>query len=467
MRSNAVHFQSGDVMYGRLRPYLNKIYQPDFEGLCSAEFIVLPESPAIRGGFLKYRLNSSDFVFFASHLDEGDRPRVDFDQIKGFEVLLPPLDEQRRIVEKIEELLTDLDAGVAAMERVRAKLKRYRASVLKAAVEGRLTAEWRMAHPDAEPAERLLARILADRRQRWIADQLSKREAKRKAEHWTAAEIAEAVPAERKKIEAKYPAPAAPEADNLPGLPPGWCWTTVDMLIVQGPQNGLYKHSSAYGRGLPIVRIDDYQDDWHRPRAELRLVDVTVQEADAYALRPGDLVLNRVNSMTHLGKCLLVPEEHCPAVFESNMMRMELSGQIDRAWVYYYLQSKIGRQRLVANAKWAVNQASVNQADVGTTPIPLPPHPEQQAIVAEIDRRLSTVAAVDATTSTQLQRSGRLRQSILKRAFEGKLVPQDLADEPADVLLARIRAERKADDARPTTPRRTRRKELRAARGQT
>src|SRR6202007_387246 len=101
-------FYAGDVLYGRLRPYLNKVTKPQFSGLASAEFIVFPDTPLIKSDFLKYRLNAVDFVNFASHLNEGDRPRVGFDQIGDFKLLIPPPNEQKRIVAMIEELFSEL-----------------------------------------------------------------------------------------------------------------------------------------------------------------------------------------------------------------------------------------------------------------------------------------------------------------------------------------------------------------------
>ena len=172
MKSSANTFCSGDVLYGRLRSYLNKVYQPDFDGLCSGEFIVMPETTAVSGKFLKYRLNASDFVHFASHINTGDRPRVDFGQISNFDLSLPPRPEQIRITDALDELFSDLDAGVASLEQARDKLKLYRASVLKAAVEGALTADWRAQHPQIEPASELLERILVERRRRWEEGQL-------------------------------------------------------------------------------------------------------------------------------------------------------------------------------------------------------------------------------------------------------------------------------------------------------
>lgn len=99
-----------------------------------------------------------------------------------------------------------------------------------------------------------------------------------------------------------------------------------------------------------------------------------------------------------------------------------------------------------------VGQANVNGTKLLALAFPLPPHAEQAAIVAEVEARLSQVAAAERQIDANLTRAARLRQAILKRAFAGKLVPQDPADEPAAVLLDRIRAARAT--AVPTSSRR-------------
>ena len=134
----------------------------------------------------------------------------------SFSCRLPPLNEQRRIVAKIEELFSDLDAGVAALERVRANLKRYRAAVLKAAVEGKLTEDWRAQHPDTEPASVLLERILTERRRQWEKDQLAK--------------FAQAGKQPPKGWQAKYQKPVEPTLRGLPVLPSGWSWVGIERL---------------------------------------------------------------------------------------------------------------------------------------------------------------------------------------------------------------------------------------------
>ena len=136
MKSSAIYFKPGDVLYGRLRPYLNKVYRPTFEGLCSAEFIVLPETEALDGKYLQYFLNSGAFVRFASHLNAGDRPRVDFDQIAAHDLPLPRVDVQRRIVAEIEKQFSRLDEAVANLQRVKANLRRYETATLRAMTLG-------------------------------------------------------------------------------------------------------------------------------------------------------------------------------------------------------------------------------------------------------------------------------------------------------------------------------------------
>ena len=357
------------------------------------------------------------------------------DDLRAHSVMLPPLPEQRRIVAEIEKQFTRLDASVDGLKRAQANLKRYRASVLKAACEGKLVpTEAELARADGrdyEPADRLLERILTERRAQWESQENRR---------------------------GKYKEPDTPDTINLPYLPEGWAWGSFEQAMMGSPQNGIYKPKKDYGEGVPILRIDDFQDFSMKPREDLRQLRITPQETASFALETDHLVINRVNSPSHLGKCLLVPNSLLPAVFESNMMRIVISGSVDQLFVAYYLRSQDGRTSLTSNAKWAVNQASINQKDVCTTPIPLPPLLEQHRIVAEVERHLSVIQKAEAAVETGLKRAERLRQSILKQAFSGQLVPQDPDDEPASVLLERIRAERAEAEAATKAQRRPRRR---------
>jgi type I restriction enzyme S subunit len=418
MKSAAKRFYPGDVLYSRLRPYLNKVWVADRSGLCSAEFIVIPSNPNVDGAFLKYRLNAMDFVSFANSLNAGDRPRVDFDQIGAFH--LPPfsLRYQKRIVAKIEELFSELEAGEASLRKARRQLGIYRQSLLKQAFEGKLTQTWRTQNPDKlESAATLLARIQSARTNE---RNLAKSKAAKNIPRLTTEDIA-----------------------KLPILPKQWLWVRLNDLLSGGVTNGLYKPASSYGSGMWIVRIDDFYDGRLIRKNGFKRVVVDEREAEAYAASASDLLVNRVNSMEYLGKCCLVPKLAERLVFESNIMRMRTADDdVFAPFVVHYLASFGGRGRMCWNAKQAVNQASINQIDVTSTAVPLCSLPEQQEIVRLLDEQFEAIERNERELDAALKRSEALRQSILKRAFSGRLVPQDPADEPASQLLARLRAER-------------------------
>ena len=312
-------------------------------------------------------------------------------KFESLPILIPESEsEQKTIVAEIEKQFSRLDEAVTNLHRVKANLKRYKAAVLKAAVEGRLVeTEAELARRegrDYETGEQLLQRIFEARRSQWQG-------------------------------KGKYKEPATPDTTDLPELPEGWIWVSLDCLIVDGPQNGLYLPKSLYGSGHPILRIDDYQQDWIRPVPELQRVRAKPEDVTTYSLRSGDIVINRVNSPSHLGKVAVWAKESEMPLFESNMMRAALSSGVVPLYVATYLRSLNGRARLTKQAKWAVNQASINQQDVCGTPVPLPPLDEQNRIISEVDRHLSLLTRTEALLHTKLSRAVHLRRSILSWTF--------------------------------------------------
>ena len=367
---------------------------------------------------------------------------------------LAPPNEQRRIVEKIEELFSDLEAGVAALTRARANLKRYRASVLKAAVEGSLTAEWRarQAHSPRggegrgegfEPASQLLDRILTERRRQWEADQLTKFTAagKQPPKNW----------------QAKYAEPERADLTDVPPIPEGWTICSLDQLTTT-ITSGSRDWSQYYGDGTGTFIMAQNVRPGKLDLAYRQPVNPPADDRDRARSQvvEGDLLVTIVGANT--GDVCRVdghyPEHYvCQSVA---LMRPVLS--LMSPFVEAYFVSHENGQRQFRRYIYGQGRPHLGFDQLRVTPILLPPLAEQKEIVTEVAEKLSQIEAAEVAIDHSLRRAARLRQSILKQAFEGKLVPQDPTDEPASRLLARICDGRKDHD-NPTdgTPSATRR----------
>jgi type I restriction enzyme, S subunit len=393
MKSSAVHFKPGDVLYGRLRSYLNKVYRPEFEGLCSAEFIVFPKTENLDSRYLQYFLNSAEFVSFATHLNAGDRPRVDFDQLAPYPFPVAPLDQQKRIVAEIEKQFSRLDEAVANLKRVKANLKRYKAAVLKAAVEGRLVeTEAQLARREGrsyETGAQLLQRILETRRSQWQG-------------------------------KGKYKEPAAPDTADLPELPEGWVWVSLDQLSWDSGY-GTSAKCSYENEGPPVLRIPNVD------KAAIELTDVKYAPSGLpvdkeEALSPGDMLVIRTNgSKPLIGRTAIVTRGfQKPTTYASYLIRFRLLGNKDLwAWVSSYWQSHSSRFWIESRAATSAGQHNISMSVLATAPIPLPPVDEQGRTVAEIDRRFSILNDSEARVDGNIKRANRLRVAILSKAFCG------------------------------------------------
>lgn len=333
--------------------------------------------------------------------------------LKQMNIVIPPLNEQRRIVEKLDRVLERVESCRARLDGVPKTLKRFRHSVLAAACSGRLTADWRLQNPDVESAPI----------------------------YWE-------------------PVAIPNEFSELPKL---WHLVRFGNLIADGPQNGLYKPASAYGSGITIVRIDNFHDGIIEPWNSLKLLEVPEQEARLFALQNGDILINRVNSMKFLGKAARVQNLERPCVFESNMMRIRVdTTYVETEYTSLYLQSFAGKKELQKNAKHAVNQSSINQQDVKAVLTPLPPLEEQREIVRRVQELFAWADSLEARYRKARTHFDKLAQATLAKAFRGELVPQDPNDEPASKLLARIRAAQ-SDGAAKSSTRKTREQKKSAA----
>ena len=385
--------------------------------------------------YLSYLLGILDLV----QLDKSTAiPSLSRDDLYRVLVPVAPETEQTRIVAKLEELLSDLDAGVAELKAAQKKLAQYRQSLLKAAVEGALTAPWRAAQAKqktiTETGAQLLTRILSERRKRWEAKQLAR--------------FAEQGKTPPKDWQSKYPEPVVPDTTDLPELPEGWVWASVDQLS-ESVRNGLSKTPNTDQRGFPIFKINAV-----RPMAvnfeAIKHIEIDESEAADYWVEVGDVLATRYNGSVDLlgvfGMVKNVPER---TLHPDKLIRMKpVTGAELGAWMEVCGNVGLSRKHLVARVKTTAGQTGISGEDLKKTPIPLPPEAEQKNALAALDERFQAAKELELPTDLGLKQSTAQRKNILKAAFSGQLVPQDPADEPASALLARIRAAREAQGSK-------------------
>lgn len=376
--------------------------------------------------YIEHYINSIDIKMYVTGTAQPKLTQVSLNKIP---VPVAPLPEQHRIVTKIEELFSRLDAGVDALEKVWAQLKLYRQSVLKAAVEGRLTAEWREKHKsELEPASKLLKRILTERRKKWEEDQLAQFKAKGK------------VPKDD-KWKKKYKEPELPYTSDLPELPEGWCWAKVSHVSLLS-QYGTSEKATADESGIPVLRMGNIQDGV-LVYDKLKYFPSDWENINEFKLVDGDVLFNRTNSAELVGKTAVYKEKFPKSVFASYLIRVKTNGSYyNPDFLSYYINSFHGRSYIGSVVTQQVGQANVNGTKLSNMPIPILTLEEQNRIVHEVEHRFSIADKVEEAITLNLLKSDRLRQSTLKKAFSGKLVPQDPTDEPAEKLLERIKAEK-------------------------
>jgi type I restriction enzyme, S subunit len=298
--------------------------------------------------------------------------------------------------------------------------------VLKAAVEGKLTEAWRAEHPHTEPASLLLERILEERRAKWEADLRAKG---------------------KDPAKVKYVEPAMPSTESLPELPEGWCWATVEQVgnideqpVLTGPFGSNLGREDFIDSGIPVLTIGCLTEQGLSLEKAFYISNEKASELERYRVRTGDLLFSR---MASVGRADLVSSVFDGSIINYHLMRLRLAKAIINP--NYFILYVRGSQTVTDYLKeinHGVTRDGINTNQLLVLPVALPPFSEQEQIVTEVEQRLSVVSKLEATVEANLKRAERLRQSILREAFAGRLVPQDPHDEPVSVLLERIRRER-------------------------
>lgn len=353
--------------------------------------------------------------------------------MKRIPLVIAPRLEQTRIVDKLEELLSDLDAGVVELKAAQKKLALYRQSLLKAAVEGALTADWRARRAARdEPLETgadLLARILTERRARWEVRQLAKfkEQGKTPPKGW----------------QTKYPEPVRPDTSRLPELPAGWTWATVGQLLLE-LTSGSRDWAPYYNRGACVFVMAQNVRPLRPDFSFKQYVDPPPDHRDRArsAVCKDDLLVTIVGANT--GQTCRVPdpvESHfvCQSVALLRLVEPAMSEFLNEA-----LNSQGHGQRQFREMTYGAGRPHLSFEQLESVVVPLPSLAEQARIVESVSDALIACEQVDAELMLLAKQATAQRKNLLKAAFSGQLVPQDPNDEPASALLARIRAERAA-----------------------
>lgn len=411
--------------------------------------------------WLYYWLKSVDFAKLAHATT---LPSLPLYKSKTISVPVAPTKEQYRILSRIEELFSKLEVSVDALKRVQKLLESYRGSVLKAACEGRLVpTEAELSKKegrDYEPASELIKRILIERRVRWAVDQLEKFKVRKSNQGWSDRKIVEAIPAERRKIANKYKEPELPVTSDLPDLPEGWCWASLESItqnIHQGWSPKCEQNPSPSLESWGVIKTTAVQHMLYDEDANKRLPKF-LKPRPELEISAGDFLITRAGPRSRVGVCCLVRRTRPRLLLCDKVYRVRVSETLfDLEYLELCLNAP-SLLRQLSELKTGISDSGVNltQERFLKLPIPLPPKYEQTRIVSEVSRQVSVLDQVNKDIAEYAIRPQVFRQSILKRAFEGKLVSQDPKDEPADKLLERIRAEREAKQLRLAKSKRSR-----------
>lgn len=379
----------------------------------------------IDAGFLYYQISSESVQRCIREMASTTTniSNVSGSKLKNLRLSIAPAAEQTRIVAKLEELLSDLDAGVAELNAAQKKLGQYRQSLLKAAVEGALTADWRSKHKPAETCAQLLESILRERRARWEAKQIAK--------------FAEQGKTPPKDWQSKYPEPVQPDTTGLPELPEGWVWSSLGQCfhIVVGATPSR-KEPSYWGGLIPWVSSGEVR--FSRITSTKEMITRDGLNNSSTQINPvGSVLLGMIGEGKTRGQVAILDIEaannqNCAAIWVRE-------AGVPPEYVYYWLWSQYEETRRGSSGN---NQPALNKSIVERICFPLAPVSEMEEIVRLVQQTLDGIKEQEKALEFSFKHSTAQRQNILRAAFSGQLVQQDPNDEPASVLLERIRTER-------------------------
>jgi type I restriction enzyme, S subunit len=417
--------------------------------VASTGFTVIRPGAGVSSQFIFFQVLSDKFLQPLNRLQSGTSyPAVRHRDVLSQAILLPPTPEQERIVAKLKAAFSAVQRAEIAARRAKERLKRYRAVVLAAAVTGDLTRTWRESQrtkrESAKTGEDLLRRILAARRGFWEETELRRLSINGKEPKGD-------------KWKARYRAPARPRIDDPPGIPKDWSWASVEQLaaheeksITDGPFGSNLKTSHYSDSGPRVIRLQNIGDGVFIDE-KAHISRKHYESLKDHAVYPGDLVIRALG--TPAPRACRIPDWLGPAIVKADCIRFKVAYQfVSSDYVLWALNSP-PVQVLTEKVIHGIGRPRLNLTEIKSIAVPLPPLEEQLEIVRKVENRLAAAAQLSQKLDRQLERAVATRQSLIEEAFAGRLVPQDHNEEPASVLLARIRVLRETEGRQPRSKR--------------
>ncbi|EAO2307619.1 restriction endonuclease subunit S [Salmonella enterica] len=420
-KSTKNSFKRGDVLYGKLRPYLNKIIIAKEDGVCTTEIIPLCAEPSCCNKYIFYWLKSSTFQGYVNDVSYGvNMPRLGTADGLKAPLRLAPLAEQKIIAEKLDTLLAQIDSTKARLEQIPQILKRFRQAVLAAAVSGNLTAEWRM-NNNSNIVEEEIEKV----KNKLIAKKIIKKDLI------------------YSKLDRKYP------------IPSDWLYVKLQSIATK-ITDGEHKTPKREPAGQLLISARNIQDGY------LKLSDVDyVGDAEFQKLRnrcdpdSGDVLISCSGS---IGRVCLVDENSKYVMVRSVALIKLMQDFVINKYMMYLLQSPLLQKEIEENSK-STAQANLFLGPIKNLGIPLPPVPEQAEIVRRVEQLFAYADTIEKQVNSALTRVNSLTQSILAKAFRGELTAQWRTENPslisgensAAALPEKIKAERAASGGKKTS----------------
>lgn len=412
----------GDILIGRYGASVGKVFWAKDGAYNVALVKLIFDDKIFHKSFLFYFLQSLYFQRYLKLISKTAQSGFNRSDLYNIELPIAPLPEQHRIVKKIEELFSELDNGVASLKKVLEQLKTYRQAVLKWAFEGKLTEKWRNTHQDSlEDGDTLLEQIKAER----------KRHYQQQLEDWKQAlkEWENNGKETKKPTKPQQPKDLPPltkeELSNLPSLPNGWVYVKAEEIshfITKGTtpsKDQLFDDSG----DIPFLKVYNLTDNG-KLDFSIKPTFVSLETHEGFLNRSkvlsGDVLMNIVGPP--LGKVSLVSDKFKEWNINQAIVRYRVFDILLNKYLMYYLLSQVTIDRLSKRAKATAGQFNLTLEICRDAEIPMCLLQEQTQIVQQIESRLSVCDQLEATLTENLDKAEALRQSILKRAFEGKLV---------------------------------------------